>query len=101
MRRTKPSVTMCLAPMAVALLMGLAGCVGEYGGDPGPEWDGGVAVYGRGDGGYRGEAFRNEGGRHPASAGSARGRSSMGARAGGGGHAPSGGGGHASGGGHK
>jgi len=92
MRRTKLSVKMLMAPIAMTLLMGFAGCVGGVGYvDAGPEWDGVVVVGGGHDRGYdRGhpQAFRAEGGR-PAAVGSARGRASMGARAGG--HAPSGG----------
>jgi len=106
MRRIKPNVMKLMAPMAVTLLMGLAaGCGGGYV-DVGPEWDGTVLVGGGYDGGYdrdhHPQAFRDEGGRHPAGAVSDRGRASMGPRAGGGGHASSGGGGHASSsGGHK
>jgi hypothetical protein len=89
MRRTKPSVRMLMAPMAMTLLMGLSGCVGGYGYvDEGPEWDGTVFVgggYDRGyDRGFHPQAFHNEGGFRPAAVGSARGRASMGARAGGG-----------------
>jgi hypothetical protein len=98
MRRHKPSVMMLMAPMAMTLLMGMAGCVGGYV-DEGPEWDGQVYVGGGYDGGhdrdYHPQAFHAEGGGRPADVGSARGRASMGARAGGGG----GGGGHAGGGG--
>jgi len=95
MRRIKPNVRELIAPMAVTLLMGLAGCVGGYGYvDEGPEWNGVVVVGGGPDRGYgrdyHPQAFHNEGGRPPAVA-SARGRASMGARAGGGGHAASGG----------
>lgn len=94
MRRIKPSVMMLMAPVAMALLMGLAGCVADYGYGGDPEWDGTVFVgggYGH-DRDYRGGAFHNEGGR-PAAQGSDRGRASMGGRAdSGGGHAPSGGG---------
>jgi hypothetical protein len=105
MRRTKLSVMMLMAPMTAALLTGLAGCGGGYV-DVGPEWDGTVYLGGGYDGRYERDhhpqAFRDEGGRHPAGAVSDRGRASMGARAAGGGHASSGGGGHASsGGGHR
>jgi hypothetical protein len=97
MRPTKPSVRMLIAPMAMTLLMGLSSCIGVGGYvEEGPEWDGVVVVGGGHDRGYdrdyHPQAFRNEGGPHPAAAGSARGRASLGARAGGGGHAPSGGG---------
>jgi hypothetical protein len=91
MRRTKPRVMMFMAPIAMALMMGLAGCVAGYA-DGGPEWDGPVFVgggYYGGDRGYHPQAFHAESGRHTAAAGSARGRASMGARAGG--HAASGG----------
>jgi hypothetical protein len=92
---------MLMAPMAMTLLMGLAGCV-QVGGDVGPEWDGQLVVQGGYDRDYHAEAFHAERGRQHVDVGSARGRASMGAPAGGGGHAPSGGGGHApSGGGHK
>jgi hypothetical protein len=95
MRRTKSSVRKLLAPMAMTLLMGLAGCVGGYGYvDEGPEWNGVVFVGGGPDRGYgrdyHPQAFHNGGGR-PAAVVSARGKASMGARAGGGGHARSGG----------
>jgi hypothetical protein len=99
MRRTKPSVRMLMAPMAMTLLMGLVGCVGGYGSvDVGPEWDGAVVVGGGYDGGYNRDyhpqVFHNDGGPRPAAVASDRGRASMGVRAGGGGggHAPSGGG---------
>jgi hypothetical protein len=100
MRPTKPSRMIWMAPLAVTLLMGLGGCVDAYYGnsygDQGSEWDGQLVVVGGNDGGYRrddhAQAFHNEGGGRPASVGSARGRASMGARAGGGGHASSGGG---------
>src|SRR5580658_2325934 len=96
MRRTKPNARKLLAPMAVSLLMGLTGCVGGYGYvDEGPEWNGVVVVGGGYDRGYNRDyhpqAFHNEGGR-PAAVASARGRTSMGARWGGGRHAASGGG---------
>lgn len=89
---------MLIAPMAMTLLMGLFGCVGGVGYvDVGPpEWDGVVVVGGGHDGGYdrdhHPQAFHNEGGPRPVAVGSARGRASLGARAGGGGRAPSGGG---------
>ncbi len=94
MSRIKPNARKLVAPMAMTLLMGLAGCVGGYGYvDGGPEWDGVVVVGGGYDRGYNRDyhpqAFHNEGGR-PAAVASARGRASMGARAGGG-HAASGG----------
>jgi hypothetical protein len=96
MRRSKTSVRMSLAPIAMTLLMGLAGCAGGFGyvGE-GPEWDGVVAVGGGYDRGinrdYHPQVFHNEGGPRPAVIGSARGRASLGVRATGG-HAPSGGG---------
>jgi hypothetical protein len=100
MRRSKNSVRMLMAPLAIALTMSLGGCVAgvDYGG--GPEWDGGVVVVGGGvvGGGYYGgggrnyhpQAFRSDGGRRPVVVQSARGRASMGVRAGGG-HTSSGG----------
>ena len=112
MTQTKPSVRMLFAPMAVTLLMGLAGCAAGYV-DEGPDWDGTVivgGVYGRGGYDHRGydrggydrdqhaQVFHAEGGGHPVGMGSDRGRASMGARAGGGGGHSGGGGG---GGGHK
>lgn len=82
-----------MLPMAMTLLMGLAGCVGGYGGvDEGPEWNGVVVVGGGYNHDYHPQAFHNGGGPRPAAVASARGRASMGARAGGGGHAASGGG---------
>jgi hypothetical protein len=81
-----------LALVAMTLMMGLAGCAVGFGyDDPGPEWDGAVVIVGGGgyDRDYHNRAFRPEGGRD-AAAGSARGRASMGPRAGGGGHASSG-----------
>jgi hypothetical protein len=102
----KSIVMMMLTPMAVALLMGLAGCEVGVDGGPGPEWDGTVFVgggYYDGHGGrrddghggdgrdYHAQAFHAEGG-HPAAAASARGNASRGTRSGGGGHASSGGG---------
>ena len=105
MRRLKLSMTMLLMPMAVAMMIGLAGCGGVYvdGGGPGyydggPEWDGGLVVVG-GDGrDHRDDRHDNvfhAGGRdHDAD----RGRSSLGGRVGGGFHG--GGGGHG-GGGHR
>jgi hypothetical protein len=97
MRRTKPSVRMLMAPIAMTLLMGLTGCVGSVGYvDEGPEWDGVVFVGGGSDRGhdrdYHPQAFHNDGGPRPAAVASARGRASMGARPGGGGHSSSGGG---------
>jgi hypothetical protein len=81
-----------MAPMAMTLLMGLAGCAVGYV-DEGPEWDGVVVVGGGPDRGYdrdyHPQAFHNEGGPRPVAVGSARGRASLGARAGPGGHAPS------------
>ena len=95
MKRSKPMVMKFLALTALTLVLGLGGCVGYIGAvDEGPEWDGGVVVVGGGGGydrGYHNQAFRAEG-RRPAHVGSARGRASMGARAGGGG--PASGGGH-------
>jgi hypothetical protein len=93
MRPTNSSVRMLIVPTAMALLVGLAGCIGGVGYvDEGPEWNGVVVVDGGRDRGdnhdYHPQAFHNEGGYRPAA--SARGRASMGARAGGGGHAPSG-----------
>ena len=107
MSRIKSSVMMLsLAPMALALLVGLAGCsqgyYGEVGpewgtpyGDGGPEWEGQVYVQGGYERGYHPQAFRAGGGGRPAAVGSDRGRASLGARATGAGHAPSGGGGRA------
>jgi hypothetical protein len=98
MRRTKPSVMMLIAPMAMTLLMSLPGCIGGFGYvDVGPpEWDGVVVVDGGHDRGhdrdYHPQAFHNEGGPRPVAAERDRGRASLGPRAGGGGHAPSGGG---------
>jgi hypothetical protein len=96
MRRSKPKARKLIAPLAMALLMGLAGCVGGDGYvDEGSEWNGVVFVGGGPDGGYNRDyhpqAFHNDGGR-PAAVASARGRASMGASANGGGHASSGGG---------
>ena len=100
MRRTKPSVTVIMALLAMALLMTVAGCAGGFGYvDEGPEWDGGVIVGGGYGRDHHDNAFRQGDGRRSASAGSDRGRTSMGSPAGGGGHGSSGGGGHASGGG--
>jgi hypothetical protein len=94
--RSSPiSVTMLMALVPIALTMSLAGCaVGvDYEGDQ-PEWDGQLVVVGGGDRGYdrdrHPQAFRAQEHR-PAAVGSARGRASLGSRAGGGGHAPSGG----------
>jgi hypothetical protein len=89
-RPTQPSVIWFVAPLAMTLAMALAGCAVGVGYDE-PEWDGGVVVvegggYGRGyDRDHHAQAFHPEAGRG-AAAGSARGRASMGARAGGGGH---------------
>lgn len=88
MKRFKPCAMILLAPLAITFLMALSGCAVGYGG-PGPEW-GGPAIF-VGGGGYDHNAFRGGGGRRPAAIGSARGRASMGARAGGGGHGGGGG----------
>jgi hypothetical protein len=88
MRRTRSRVKMLVAPLAVTLLMGLAGCVATVG-DGGPEWGGPVLFGGGFDRGYHAQAFHAERGGHPVNARSSRGRASMGAR--GGGHAASGG----------
>lgn len=85
-------MAMLLAPVAMAMSVGLAGCAagGYY--DDGPEWGGGVGYYGEGGWG-RDHAFRHDGGYREGE----RGRASLGGRmGGGGGH---GGGGHAGGGG--
>jgi len=96
MRRTKPSVMVLMAPMAMTLLVGLAGCFPGYVDvGPEPEWDGQLFISGGNDRDHHPQAFHAEDGHHPVDQGSARGRESMGARVGGGGHAPSGGGGHA------
>jgi hypothetical protein len=53
MRRTKLGAVMVVAPMVLAMLVGLVGCVPvDYGG--GPAWDGGVGYYDYGYGGYYG-----------------------------------------------
>jgi hypothetical protein len=93
MRRNKPSVMPLARALAMTLVMGLAGCFPYVGVDEGPEWDGQVYVGGGYAHDYHDNAFRWDGGHRPVSAGSDRGRASMGAaRAGGGGHGFSGGG---------
>jgi len=113
MRQAKARMVLLAMPMAITLLIGLAGCSQGYYGYPGydevgSDWDGQVFVDGGYGRDYHTQAFRAEGGRQPVAVGSERGRASMGARAsggsgvGGGGHASSGGGGRAtSGGGRK
>jgi hypothetical protein len=97
MRPIKAGVMVVVALAAMPLIMSLTGCAVDVGYGPDePEWDGQLVVVGGGDRGYdrdhHPQAFRADEHR-PAAVGSARGRASMGARAGGGGgHAPSGGG---------
>jgi len=96
MRRRK-LITFFLAPMALAVLIGIGGCGPVFVGDDyGPEWDGYygpdyVGVYGGGydhhDYGHGGAFHHDDGGRA-----AARGHSSMGG--GGGFHGGGGGGGH-------
>ncbi len=101
MNRPKPRVMRLL--LAAILFTGLCGCFVAGDGDGGPVWGGPPVFF---VGGYYHDyghnAFHNRGGHWSAQQRSARGRASMGPRAGGGGHAPAAGGrgGHG-GGGHK
>src|ERR1700689_5028760 len=98
MKRTQSRVRMLMIPLALILLIGLGGCGGVYV-DGGPEWDGNIFFTGVHDHDDRYNAFHAGGSHWSAGQSSARGRTSMGPRAGGG-HAPSGGGHAPSGGGH-
>jgi hypothetical protein len=96
MKRTKLGAVIFVAPMALAMLIGLFGCIPvDYGG---PEWDGRLGYYDGYYGGYdHGHAFRHDGGDREGE----RGRASLGARGGSGGHFDGGAGHSGGGGGHS